>query len=375
MSEVKNTVAKTAQGASRIQGLMSPAEIKKHLDKYVIGQEDAKKTLSVAVYNHYKRLLHNLGGRAAVEIDKSNVILLGETGCGKTLLVKTIARLLDVPCYIQDCTKITESGYVGSDVEDCLVGLLRESNYNLEKAQMGIVMLDEADKLAKVEAGPSITRDVGGVGVQQSLLKIVEGDKVGVPPAGGRKHPEQPLIYVDTTNILFVMSGAFVGLDDIVSRRLGTGRGRIGYDVAPADGSSLTPLQYVIPQDLREFGMIPEFIGRFPVVTYVNPLGKNDLVTILTKPKNALVKQYAELLKYDDVKLDFTKGALEDIAELSMGLGTGARGLRTIMETVMTDAMFEAAGGAWSGKTFTVDSKAVRRYTEKKFGKVGETAA
>lgn len=348
--------------------LVNPAEIKKYLDKYVIGQDDAKKTLSVAVYNHYKRLLHNISSSGDVEIDKSNVILLGETGCGKTLLVKTIAKIIGVPCYIQDCTKITESGYVGSDVEDCLAGLLRECNYDLERAQMGIVILDEADKLAKVEAGPSITRDVGGVGVQQSLLKIVEGDKVGVPPMGGRKHPEQPLIYVDTTNTLFVMSGAFVGLDEIVSKRLGTKKNRIGYELRKEEDDKSTPLQYVMPQDLREFGMIPEFIGRFPVVTYVNPLRKEDLIAILTKPKNALVKQYAALLKYDGVSLQFTKEALEDIAELAISLGTGARGLRTIVETVMTDAMFVAADGTWAGKKYVIDRDAVTRATEKKFG-------
>jgi ATP-dependent Clp protease ATP-binding subunit ClpX len=320
---------------------MRPDQIKKHLDKYVIGQDEAKKTLAVAVYNHYKRIRHLNDPDCKVQLDKSNIILLGPTGCGKTLLVKTIAKLLDVPCYIQDCTKLTASGYVGSDVEDCLAGLLRSCNYELEMAKQGIVMLDEGDKIAKKEAGISITRDVSGECVQQSLLKIVEGDLVGVPPMGGRKHPEQPLIYLDTTNILFIVSGAFVGLEDIISRRIGKGVNRIGF--TPAEESKdVNPLDSVTPQDIRDFGFIPEFIGRFPVVTHVNDLDKEALLRILTEPANSITGQYIELLRQDGIDLDFAPEALDAIADAALTTGTGARGLRIIMEKIMRDIMFDA---------------------------------
>ena len=320
--------------------LMRPDQIKAYLDRYVIGQEEAKRTLSVAVYNHFKRILHRDDPECRVRLDKSNVILLGETGCGKTLLVKTIAQLLDVPCYIQDCTKITASGYVGSDVEDCLAGLLRACNYDIEKAKRGIVMLDEGDKIARKEAGPSITRDVSGECVQQSLLKIVEGDLVGVPPMGGRKHPEQPLLYVDTTDILFILSGAFVGLDDIIARRTGTGVNRIGF--TGASDSHRPGLDDVLPEDLRTFGLIPEFIGRFPVITHVEPLDRDAMVRILTEPENALLKQYTEFLRQDGIELDFDKDAVELIADTAIGMGTGARGLRLVLEKIMRDIMFDA---------------------------------
>lgn len=320
--------------------LPRPDEIKAFLDKYVIGQDQAKKILSVAVYNHYKRIVRDQVD-SSVELEKSNVVLLGDTGCGKTLLVRTIAKLLDVPCYIQDCTKITESGFVGSDVEDCLVGLLRSCDYDIERAQIGIVMLDECDKTAKVHAGPNITRDPSGEGVQQALLKIVEGDVVGVPPFGGRKHPEQPLLYVDTTNILFIASGAFVGLSDIVEKRMGHS-GKIGYSDSQTRVKDSSPLRNVTPKDLRDFGMIPEFVGRFPVIANVDPLSKDDLVTILKKPKNALVKQYTELLAMDGIKLRFTNEALSRMAEKALELGTGARGLRAVMESTMLDIMYEA---------------------------------
>ena len=282
--------------------LLTPSEIKEYLDQYVIGQEEAKKTLSVAVYNHYKKIINNANFNS-VEIDKSNIILLGNTGSGKTLLVKTIARLLSVPCYIQDCTKITASGYVGSDVEDCLAGLLRSCDYDLDRAQYGIVMLDEGDKIATKGAGPSITRDVSGECVQQSLLKIVEGSLVGVPPAGGRKHPEQPLIYVDTTNILFILSGAFVGLDAIIKDRVG--HGRIGFESALKNNAinDDNVYDFASPQDIREFGFIPEFVGRFPIISHVNKLTEEDLFTILKEPKNALVKQYEQLLAMDNTDL------------------------------------------------------------------------
>lgn len=323
--------------------LKTPMEIKEELDKYVIGQDEAKRTLAVAVYNHYKKILNNMTGLSEVEMDKSNIVLMGETGSGKTLLVKTIAKLLNVPCYIQDCTKITASGYVGSDVEECLVGLLRSCDYNIELAQMGIVMLDEGDKIAKKEAGVSITRDVSGECVQQSLLKIVEGDVVSVPPMGGRKHPEQPFLYIDTKNILFILSGAFVGLDSIIEHRMGCNK-TVGFNaqMEKETQSETNYYKYASPQDIREFGFIPEFMGRFPVLTCVNPLKEGDLVKILKEPKNSLIKQYQEMLLADNTKLTFTDGALNEIARLALTLKTGARGLRNIMETILTDIMFNA---------------------------------
>ena len=350
--------------------LARPDQIKAFLDKYVIGQDEAKKILSVAVYNHYKKLLNNVNESSDVEIDKSNVILLGSTGSGKTLMVKTIARMLDVPCYIQDCTKITASGYVGSDVEDCLVGLLRSCNYDIERAQMGIVMLDEGDKIAKKEGiNMSITRDVSGECVQQSLLKIVEGDLVGVPPMGGRKHPEQSLLYVDTKNILFILSGAFVGLDGIIEKRMGGSR--IGFNAENAEVlHPETFNKFATPQDLRDFGFIPEFVGRFPIITHVNPLKKEDLVRILKEPKNSLVKQYTELMAYDDVKIELTDSALEEIAEIAFNMETGARGLRTVMETVMTDVMYEApkmAAKSDKAVSITIDGDYVKEKTADKF--------
>lgn len=352
--------------------LLRPDQIKQYLDQYVIGQDEAKKVLSVAVFNHYKKLINNSNLLSELEIDKSNVILLGETGCGKTLLVKTIAKLLNVPCYIQDCTKITASGYVGSDVEECLVGLLRSCDYDINAAQMGIVMLDEGDKIAKKEAGVSITRDVSGECVQQSLLKIVEGDIVGVPPAGGRKHPEQPLLYVDTKNILFILSGAFVGLDSIIEKRLGGGR--IGFDAnARNEIEKGTITKYATPQDIRDFGFIPEFIGRFPIITSVNPLSENDLVTILTHPKNALIKQYTELLNMDGVDLEFTDDALLEIAKISNLLNTGARGLRSVIEEVMVDIMYEApllSSKSKKKSKITVTKEMVNEKTEYKFKNV-----
>lgn len=320
---------------------LSPHDIKNHLDKYVIGQEDAKKTLSVAVYNHYKRIFNNCASISDVEMDKSNIILMGETGSGKTLLVKTIAKLLGVPYYIQDCTKITASGYVGSDVEECLVGLLRNCNYNIEAAQMGIVMLDEGDKIAKKEAGVSITRDVSGECVQQSLLKIVEGDVVSVPPMGGRKHPEQAFLYIDTTNILFILSGAFVGLDDIIKRRMG--EKTIGFNKPSNNNCDIKNVyEYASPHDVREFGFIPEFMGRFPIITNVNPLSEDDLIRILKEPKNSIIKQYTEMFRVDNTNLIFEDDAIKEIARLALSLKTGARGLRNIMENILVDYMFDA---------------------------------
>lgn len=362
------TTKKIEQGGN--VKLARPDEIKAFLDKYVIGQDEAKKILSVAVYNHYKKILNNMNDEQGVEMDKSNIILLGSTGCGKTLLVKTIARMLDVPCYIQDCTKITASGYVGSDVEDCLVGLLRSCNYDIARAEMGIVMLDEGDKIAKKEGlNMSITRDVSGECVQQSLLKIVEGDLVGVPPMGGRKHPEQSLLYVNTKNILFILSGAFVGLDGIIEKRMGGTR--IGFNSENTE--ALRPdtfNKYVTPQDLRTFGFIPEFVGRFPIMTHVNPLKKEDLMRILVDPKNSLVKQYTELMSYDGVDIEFTESALGEIADIALSMETGARGLRTVIETVMTDIMYEApkkASKAPGQVKYTIDGDYVREKTAEKF--------
>ena len=353
MAKTSTTTVTSSPASKQDSGskIMRPDQIKGILDRHVIGQDEAKKTLAVAVYNHYKRIRHNDESASKVKIDKSNIILLGGTGCGKTLLVKTIAEALDVPCYIQDCTKLTASGYVGSDVEDCLVGLLRASNYNISKAEMGIVMLDEGDKIAKREAGPSITRDVSGECVQQSLLKIVEGDLVGVPPMGGRKHPEQPLLYVNTKNILFILSGAFVGIEDIIAKRIGKSGSRIGFCTAEEKDNREGILEEVSAQDLRDFGLIPEFAGRFPIVTHVDPLDEKALERILIEPQNSLISQYCELLREDGIALAFSSKALRAIAREALSMGTGARGLRTILEKVMRDIMFDAPRKAKEGCT------------------------
>ena len=353
MGRKKETVKiQPSQSSTQAATLPTPATIKNFLDQYVIGQEDAKRILSVAVYNHYKKVLYNAANED-FELDKSNIILLGDTGSGKTLLVKTIAKMLDVPCYIQDCTKITESGYVGSDVEECIVGLLRASNYDIERTQCGIVMLDEGDKIAVKGAGPSITRDVSGEGVQQSLLKIVEGDLVGVPPMGGRKHPEQPLIYVDTSNILFILSGAFVGLDRIVEKRIGMNR--IGFNTEERNNliNDDNVNSFVTPQDIRDFGLIPELVGRFPIITYTNKLTEENLYSILKEPKNSIVKQFVELLKMDNTNLVFEDDALRYVAKMALELGNGARGLRNLLETVLADIMFDAPNN--TGKSNVVE--------------------
>lgn len=347
--------------------LMTPQEIKDYLDKYIIGQDEAKKVLSVAIYNHYKKIINN-STYDDVDLDKSNIMLMGSTGCGKTLLVKTIAKLLNVPYYIQDCTKITASGYVGSDVEECLVGLLRSCQYDIAQAEMGIVMLDEGDKIAKKGAGPSITRDVSGECVQQSLLKIVEGDVVSVPPMGGRKHPEQSCLYINTKNILFILSGAFVGLDEIIKRRMGGNTIGFTSDKKARIMDNDEYMKYAIPQDVRDFGMIPEFVGRFPVITNVEKLSKEALVSILTEPKNSLVRQYQTMLSMDGVELTFTDDALDEIAELAITLETGARGLRTIVETVMTDFMFIAPNE--DVKKINITKDIVIEKTEQKYKNV-----
>ena len=327
--------------------LKRPDQIKAYLDKHVVGQEEAKRTLSVAVYNHYKRILHKADPERGADVEKSNILLLGPTGCGKTMLVKTIAKMLGVPFYIGSATSITASGYVGDDVESLLSGLLMNCDYDVEKAKTGIVFIDEVDKIAKREAGVSVTRDVSGECVQQGLLKMVEGHRMGVQPQGGRKHPEQPLIYLDTTDILFIGSGAFVGLDGIVEWRTGRDKNRIGFgnEAVAQDGGN--PYSDVPAQDLREFGLIPEFVGRFPVVTYVDPLDSAALENILTKPKNNLVSQYTELFREDGITLTFEPEAISAAAQLATDLGTGARGLRSIMEKAMRDVMFAAPKAAF----------------------------
>ena len=345
--------------------MFSPQELKAELDKYVIGQEEAKRTLCVAVTNHYKAIAHNSKNPFDTRIEKSNIILAGHTGSGKTLLVRTIAEILNVPCYIQDCTKITQAGYVGSDVEDCLVGLLRACDYDVKKAELGIVVLDEGDKIAARHAGPSITRDVGGEGVQQSLLKIIEGDRVGVPPMGGRKHPEQSLIYVDTHNILFILSGAFAGIDEIIKRRMTADKHAIGFDAnaSKQHGIKGDIFNHLTAQDLRQFGLIPEFVGRFPIITHVNRLDHADLVRILTEPNNAVVRQYQALFAIDKVDLQFTPEALDLVAAEAIRSKTGARGLRSVLERVLEEAMFKLKPSRRRSMTpFMVTDEYVRRY-------------
>lgn len=334
------------EGKSRAEiasqmNLLKPIDIKNHLDQYVIGQDDAKKVLSVAVYNHYKRLIQPPStDKEEVDIEKSNIIMVGETGTGKTLLARTIAKVLNVPFCIADATVLTEAGYVGEDVEAILSRLLQAADYDVKAAERGIVFIDEVDKIARKSDNPSITRDVSGEGVQQAMLKLLEGSVVQVPPQGGRKHPEQKMVAINTRNILFVCGGAFDGIDRVIGKRMSTQA--IGYSsVSKEEVDKENLLQYITPQDLKGFGLIPELIGRLPVLTYLNPLDKEALRLILTEPKNSLTKQYVKLFEMDDMELTFTDGALDFIVQKAVEFKLGARGLRSICEAIMIDAMFD----------------------------------
>jgi ATP-dependent Clp protease ATP-binding subunit ClpX len=334
--------------------LLKPVEIKSFLDQYVIGQDNAKKIISVAVYNHYKRLMQKPDGDD-IEIEKSNIILVGETGTGKTLLARTVAKMLHVPFTIVDATVLTEAGYVGEDIESLLTRLLQNADYDVKAAEKGIVFIDEIDKIARKGDNPSITRDVSGEGVQQGLLKLLEGSIVNVPPQGGRKHPEQKMIPVDTRNILFICGGAFEGIDKKIAQRLNTQIVGFGASKIRDKVDKDNLLQYIAPQDLRSYGLIPEIIGRLPVLSHLNPLDRKALRAILTEPKNSLIKQYIKLFKMDDIELKFAEGVLDYIVDKAIEFKLGARGLRSICEAIMLDAMFEMPSDKVNELEITID--------------------